>query len=164
MTLCMTIKSKFQWHLLDRSPGRGFPWTCWESGGSRSAHLACQSPYQTQLLPLLPAGWGLHDQTASSHVSNAFQLMRDSSKPGLAQWLKLLNTKKAFLEPISLELIPILTVYQLSYSVVFLNFLIMLKKNIKLIQWTRQFRVSKEINVGCLFKTKVWRNRIVYTV
>jgi len=34
----------------------------------------------------------------------------------------------------------------------------------KHIQWTRQFRVSKEINVGCLFKTKVWRNRTVYTV
>ena len=32
------------------------------------------------------------------------------------------------------------------------------------LQWTRQFRVSKEINVGCLFKTKVWRNRTVYTV
>jgi len=33
-----------------------------------------------------------------------------------------------------------------------------------MLQWTRQFRVSKEINVGCLFKTKVWRNRSVYTV
>jgi len=29
------------------------------------------------------------------------------------------------------------------------------------VQWTRQFRVSKEINVGCLFKTKVWKNRTV---
>ena len=26
------------------------------------------------------------------------------------------------------------------------------------------FRVSIEINLGCLFKTKVWRNRTVYTV
>jgi len=32
------------------------------------------------------------------------------------------------------------------------------------LQWTRPFRVSIEINVGCLFKTKVWRKRTVYTV
>ena len=32
------------------------------------------------------------------------------------------------------------------------------------IQWTRQFRVSKEINVGCLFKMNVWGNRTVYAV
>ena len=27
------------------------------------------------------------------------------------------------------------------------------------LQWTRQFRVSYEINDACFFKTKVWRNK-----
>jgi len=27
------------------------------------------------------------------------------------------------------------------------------------VQWTRQFRVSNEINDACFFKRKVWRNK-----
>ena len=31
-----------------------------------------------------------------------------------------------------------------------------------ILQWTRQFRVNKEIKEACLFETKVLRNKTVY--